>query len=190
LKNKENHPVLETILIIVALLVPEIVIVIIYLQPNDYRVARSETIDAPQAGVFPHVNDLRKMNAWSPWLEGDPQVKQTYDGPAEGKGAIYAWNGNNKVGEGRMTIVDTHPYDTIRIKLDFLRPFKSTADVEFTFKAQGDQTVVTWAMNGKKIFITKLFGLIMSMDKMIGGNFEKGLAKLKKIVETKQQSPA
>jgi len=178
---------LETILIILgslALLIL-VIVVVVSLQPNDYRVARSETINAPQSEVFPHVNDLRLMNEWSPWLEADPQVKQTYDGAAQGAGAIYTWNGNNKVGEGRMTIIESQPNDKIHIKLDFMRPFKSTADVEFTFKAQGDQTVVTWAMNGRKIFITKLFGLIMSMDKMIGGNFEKGLAKLKKIVETR-----
>ncbi len=178
---------LETILIIVGSLLAILVVIIaiISIQPTDFRVARSETINAPAGDVFPHVNDLRKMNEWSPWLEADPQVKQIYDGPAQGTGAIYTWNGNNKVGEGRMTIVDSKPNDSIRIKLDFIRPFKSISDVEFTFKAQGDQTVVTWIMNSKRVFMTKLFSLIMNMDKMIGGNFEKGLAKLKKIVESR-----
>ena len=178
---------LETILISVISLVVIVVliIVVVSMQPTDFRVARSETINAPAGEVFPHVNDLRKMNEWSPWLEADPQVKQTYDGPAQGRGAIYTWNGNNKVGEGRMTIIDSQPNDLIRIKLDFIRPFKSISDVEFTFKAQGEQTVVTWTMNSKRVFMTKLFGLIMNMDKMIGGNFEKGLAKLKKIVESR-----
>jgi hypothetical protein len=176
---------LETILNVVISLAVGVAlfIALVAMQPTEYRVARSETINAPAIDVFPHVNDLRKMNAWSPWLDEDPQVKQTYDGPEQGTGAVYTWNGNNRVGEGRMTIVDSNPNDSIRIKLDFLRPFKSSSDVEFTFKPQGDQTIVTWAMNGRKVFMTKFFGLIMSMDKMIGGNFEKGLARMKKIVE-------
>lgn len=179
---------LETIVIILIsfLAIVVVIVAIAALQPPEFRVARSETINAPSGEVFPHVNDLRKMNAWSPWLEGDPQVKQNYEGPEQGPGASYTWNGNSRVGEGRMTIIDSKPNEAIHIKLDFVRPFKSTADVDFTFKEQGGQTIVTWAMKGRKIFITKLFGLFMGMDKMIGGNFEKGLASMKKIVESRQ----
>ena len=157
---------------------------IVALQPADYRVSRSAAIKAPPAEVFAQVNDLRSMNAWSPWLEPDPQAKLSYDGPAAGTGALFSWDGNNHVGAGRLTIIDSRPNDLIRIKLDFLRPFASSADAEFTFKPEGDQTVVTWTMTGRKIFLTKLFCLFMSMDKMIGGNFEKGLATMKSRVES------
>jgi hypothetical protein len=129
------------------------------------------------------VNDLHNMNAWSPWLEPDPNIKLTYDGPNAGPGAAFSWNGNSQVGEGRLTIVDSRPPELIRMKLDFIRPFKSTADTEFTFQDEGGKTLVTWTMTGRKIFLTKLFGLFMSMDKMVGGNFEKGLATLKARVE-------
>jgi Polyketide cyclase / dehydrase and lipid transport len=157
---------------------------IVALQPPEFRISRSASIKAPAADVFAQVNDLRAMNTWSPWLEPDPQIKLQYEGPPAGTGAAFSWNGNNQVGEGKLTITDSQPNDLIRIKLDFLRPFKSSADTEFTFKTQGDQTVVTWTMTGRKIFMSKLFGLIMSMDKMIGGNFEKGLAKMKSRVES------
>jgi uncharacterized protein YndB with AHSA1/START domain len=158
-------------------------LVIVALQPAAYRVSRSATIAAPPAEVFAQVNDLHAMNAWSPWLEPDPQVKLSYDGPPAGTGAAFSWDGNSQVGAGRLTIVDSQPNDRIRIKLDFLRPFASTADAEFTFKTEGDRTIVTWTMSGRKVFMTKLFGLFMSMDKMIGGHFEKGLATMKSRVE-------
>jgi len=178
----------ESILIVLIVLAAIIAVLaaIVAMQPSEYRVARSATIAAPSAEVFPQVNDLRKLNTWSPWLKPDPQAKTTYDGPSSGTGAVFAWDGNNQVGQGKMTIIESRPHDLIRIKLEFLRPFASTADTEFTFKTEGDRTVVTWAMSGKKIFMSKLFGLFMSMDKMIGGNFEKGLASIKSIVENRQ----
>ena len=153
------------------------------MQPAEFRVSRSASIAAPITEVFTQVNDLRQMNAWSPWLEPDPQVKLTYEGPSAGTGALFSWDGNKQVGAGRLTIVDSRPYDCIRIQLDFFRPFASIADTEFTFKTEGDRTVVTWTMKGRKIFMTKLIGLFLSMDKMIGGNFAKGLATMKSRVE-------
>jgi hypothetical protein len=160
-----------------------ILLIMVALQPTAYRVSRSAWIVAPPAAVFGQVNDLHEMNAWSPWMEPDPQAKTRYEGPPAGTGAAFAWDGNSQVGEGRLQIVDSRPHDLIRIKLDFVRPFASSADTEFTFKPEGDQTVVTWTMTGRKNFITKAFGLFMSMDKMIGGNFEKGLASMKSRVE-------
>jgi hypothetical protein len=170
--------ILVAVAVVVALFV-----VFVALQPADFRVSRSATVAVPPAEVFLQVNDLHNMNAWSPWLEPDPNIKLTYDGPEAGTGAAYSWTGNSQVGEGRLTIVDSRPHDLIRIKLDFVRPFKSTADTEFTFQDEGGKTLVTWTMTGRKIFVTKLFGLFMSMDKMVGGNFEKGLATLKARVE-------
>src|SRR5262249_32938667 len=134
--------------------------------------------------VFAQVNDLHKWEGWSPWAKLDPTMKQTYEGQPAGTGAIYSWNGNRNVGEGRMTITESRPDDLVGIKLEFMRPFAGTNDVEFTFKPDGKQTVVTWSMAGNKNFITKAFGLVMSMDKMVGGMFEQGLGQLKTIAES------
>ena len=110
-------------------------------------------------------------------------MKLTFEGPPAGTGAIYHWSGNNKVGEGRMTITESRPSDLVRIKLEFIKPFASTADTEFTFKPETNQTAVTWSMAGKKNFMSKAFGLFVNMDKLIGGDLEKGLAQLKTVVE-------
>jgi uncharacterized protein YndB with AHSA1/START domain len=160
-----------------------IALIIAALMPADFRVTRSATIAASPADVFPHVNDLRKWEAWSPWDKIDPDLKRTYEGAPEGTGAIYSWEGNKQVGAGRMTITDSKPAERIDIQLEFFRPFAATNQVEFTFIPQGSQTVVSWTMIGKKVFITKLFSLVMSMDKMLGGMFEQGLAQLKGVVE-------
>jgi hypothetical protein len=110
-------------------------------------------------------------------------MKLTYDGPAEGAGASYTWSGNNKVGEGRTTITESRPNDLVRLKLEFVRPFTATNDVEFTFRSEGDQTSVTWDMTGRNNFMSKAFCLFVNMDRMVGGDFEKGLAQLKAVVE-------
>jgi hypothetical protein len=133
--------------------------------------------------VFEHVNDFHKWRAWSPWEERDPDMERTYDGPAAGEGAKYAWAGNGDVGEGKMTITESRPGELIRIKLEFLKPMSATNTTEFTFKAEGDGTVVTWDMTGRNNFMAKAFCLFMNMDKMVGGDFEKGLANLKSIAE-------
>src|SRR5207244_1241369 len=138
------------------------------------------------------VNDLRRWEAWSPWAKIDPAMKRTYDGPPAGAGAVSEWSGNNKVGAGRMTITDSRPHERIRIKLEFFRPFKAINTAEFTFTPQGGQTQVasqlatevTWSMSGEKNFASKAFGLFVNMDKMIGGEFDKGLAQLKTIAES------
>src|SRR5262249_17084650 len=121
----------------------------------------------------------------SPWEKLDPQLKRTFDGAAAGTGAIYSWLGNKKVGEGRMTIMESRPSDLIRIKLEFLKPFKATNTAEFTFQPQGEQTLVTWSMFGTKNFIIKAFGLLMNMDKLVGGDFERGLTNMKSVVEAR-----
>jgi len=173
---------LKKILIVVAVIVV-VFLVIVALQPGEFRVTRSTNISAPQAAVFEQVNDLHKWEKWNPWGKIDPAMKQSYEGPQAGTGAIYKWAGNKNVGEGRMTITESHPNDLVRIKLEFFKPFASIADTEFTFKPQGNQTAVTWAMSGKNNFLAKAMCLFMSMDKMIGGQFEKGLADMKTIVE-------
>ena len=171
--------------ILIALVVLVIVfIIIVATRPDDFRVARSATIPAPSAAVFEQVNDLHKFQVWSPWAKIDPQCKVTYDGPPAGTGASFAWAGNKEVGEGRMTITESRPGELIRFKLEFLKPFKATNTAEFDFKAAGNQTKVTWSMYGKSNFIMKAIGLFMDYDKMVGPDFEKGLANLKSVVTT------
>lgn len=173
---------LKKILLIVGLLVVAFVIVVA-LQPASYRVERTVTIAAPAAEIFPHVNNLKKAAAWNPWLKLDPQVKTTYEGPAEGKGASSTWAGNSDIGEGRQTIIESRPNELVRLRLDFLKPFEDTCTAEVALKPAGGQTQVTWAMFGEKNFVSKAVCLFMDQDKMIGDSFNQGLASLKTIAE-------
>lgn len=157
-------------------------LVVVALQPDEFRVTRSATIAAPPGEVFPHVNDFRKWDAWSPWAKKDPNAKNTIEG-GPGEGQIFNWAGNSEVGEGSMMMVISEPPEGIAIALSFIRPFEDTADVQFTFRPEGDQTIVTWTMSGKNNFISKAVCLFMDIDKMIGGDFENGLASLKAVVE-------
>jgi hypothetical protein len=171
--------------ILIALAVIVIVfVVIVALQPSEFRVVRSATISASAPAVFAQVNGFHNWEAWNPWGKIDPAMKQTYEGAPAGTGAIYTWTGNNEVGEGRITITESRPSDLIRIQLEFFKPFRATNTAEFAFKPEGNQTAVTWSMTGRKNFIAKAVHLFMNMDKMIGGQFEKGLAQMKSVVET------
>lgn len=156
----------------------------VYFQPADYQVQRSLAISAPAETVFAQVNDFRRWEGWNPWGKLDPAMKLSYSGAPSGTGAVYAWAGNNQVGEGRMTLSESHPNDLIRIQMEFFKPFAGNSTAEFTFKPEGDKTLVTWSMTGKNNFIGKVMCLFMNMDKMVGGQFEKGLADLKTISET------
>ena len=173
---------LKKILLAVAVIILLFVIVVA-MQPADFRITRSTTIAAPAETVFAHVNDFHKWDAWSPWAKLDPAMKQSYEGSAAGTGAIYTWDGNKDVGTGRMTLTESRSNELVRIKLEFLKPFAAVNDTEFTFKPEGNQTAVTWSMTGKNNFIAKAFSLIMNMDKMVGGDFEKGLAQMKTLAE-------
>ena len=153
------------------------------IQPADFQIVRSTTINAPAKSVFPHVNDFHQWDAWSPWAKLDPAVNNTFGGPALGKDAVFSWDGNDKVGEGRMTILESRLDELVKIKLEFIRPFEDTSTTEFTFKPDGEKTVVTWSMSGHKGFVNKAVCLFMNMDKIVGGDFEKGLASMKSIVE-------
>jgi len=159
--------------------------VIVALQPSDFTVSRSITVSAPPEAAFAQVNNFRKWAAWNPWGKLDPAMRQTYSGAESGVGAVYAWTGNNQVGEGRMTLIESVPSERLRINLEFFKPFAATNTAEFTFRPKGDKTLVTWSMSGKNNFMAKAVGLVMNMDKMIGGMFEKGLADMKAIVEPK-----
>jgi len=143
--------------------------VMVAMRPNDFRVSRSIFIMECPSAVFPNVNELMKWEAWSPWEKLDPAMKKSYEGPA--------------VGAGSNTITENQANERIGMRLDFLRPFKGTNAVEFKFMPQGGGTQVTWTMEGKLNFITKAFGLFVSMDKMVGKDFEKGLAAFKAVTE-------
>ena len=158
-------------------------VVVVALQPSEFRIVRSATISAPAPAVFAQVNDFHNWEAWSPWAKLDPAAKATFEGPSAGTGAIFKWAGNKEVGEGSMTITESRPSDLIRIKLEFLTPFEATNSAEFTFKPEGNRTAVTWSMEGKNNFIAKAVCLFMNIDKMVGGQFEQGLAQMKAVVE-------
>lgn len=174
---------LVSILIAVALAVAAF-LVAAALQPADFRVTRTTTIDAPAAAIFPRVNCLRSWEEWSPYDKRDPAMKRTYEGPESGVGSKYTWNGNNQVGEGISTIIESRPNDLIRIDLEFIRPFAGKSIADFTFVPDGNGTAVTWGISGKHSFIARAMCLVMNMDKMIGGDFETGLASLKRTVES------
>ena len=170
---------LVVVIVIVAL------VVYVATRPAEFRIARTATIAAPAPAVFALVNDFHNWEAWSPWARIDPGMKQTFEGAAAGTGAVSAWAGNREVGEGRMTMTESRPPELIRIRLEFAKPFTATNTAEFAFKADGDRTTVTWSMEGRKNFVTKAVGLVMSMDRMVGGQFEKGLAEMKRLAESR-----
>lgn len=159
-------------------------IVVIAGRPDEFNVMRSVKITAPPEKVFSHVNELKKWDAWSPWAKIDPNCKMTYIGPCSGVDASYSWAGNKKVGEGKLTITESQPSSLIRLRLEFLKPFKATNTAEFKFTPEGGQTLATWSMIGKNNFFFKVFGLFMDCDTMVGKDFEKGLASLKAVAET------
>ena len=161
-----------------------VLVVVVAMQPSEFRVTRTAALSAPASAIFAQVNDLHNWRAWDPWAKLDPASKESFEGPSAGVGAICRWAGNKEVGEGSMTILESKPDELIRIKLEFLKPFKATNTTEFTFVPQGDQTEVTWSMFGSRNFMCKAVGLVMNCEKMVGPQFEKGLANLKSMTET------
>jgi Polyketide cyclase / dehydrase and lipid transport len=162
-------------------------LIVVALQPADFKVERSATMRAPAPAAFAQVNDFQNWRAWSPWEKIDPALKRSYEGPKAGTGAVYAWQGNKDVGEGRMTITESRPGELVRIKLEFFKPFAATNTAEFSFKPSSgganEATVVTWSMAGQNNFLSKAICLFVDMDKMVGGMFEQGLAQMKTVVE-------
>ena len=158
-------------------------LIVVAMQPADFKVERSATMRAPAPAAFAQVNDFQNWQAWSPWEKVDPALKRSYDGPKAGTGAVYAWQGNKDVGEGRMTITESRPGEVVRIKLEFFKPFAAVNDTLFTFKPSGEGTTVTWTMSGRNNFVSKAMCLFVNMDRMVGGMFEQGLAQMKTVVE-------
>ena len=173
---------LKTIALIVAVLIAG-VLIFAATKPDTFSVERSATIKAPPEKIFAVLNDFHRWTEWSPWEKLDPAMKRTLGGPASGQGATYAWEGNSKAGAGRMEITDSVPARKVGIKLDFIKPFEGHNIAEFTLTPQGDATQVNWLMHGPAPFISKLMQVFISMDKMIGQDFEEGLANLKAVAE-------
>ena len=159
------------------------VLVVALTKPDTFRVERSLAVKAPAAAIYPLVSDFHRWTGWSPYENRDPAMKRTFGGAASGKGATYAWDGNNNVGAGNMEILEASTPSKLRIKLDFERPFEGHNTAEFTFVPQGDATLVTWAMYGPAPFMSKVMQVFISMDNMIGKDFEVGLANLKSLSE-------
>lgn len=157
---------------------------IVAMRPGSFTVERSITIDRDARSVFARVVSFREWAAWSPWEKLDPNMKKTYSGPTAGMGATYSWSGNSEVGEGKQTMLEVDPFKSIRIRLDFEKPMKDTSYSQFTFTPEGNGTKVSWNMTGECNFMSKLFGLFMNFEKMIGTDFEKGLTSLKQVVES------
>jgi Polyketide cyclase / dehydrase and lipid transport len=165
------------------LLAVVIILILASTKPSDFRVERSITIDAPPQKVAALINDFHNWTAWSPWANMDPAMKTTYSGPASGPGAIYEWEGNSKVGKGRMEILSANPA-RISVKLDFLKPFEGHNTADFLLQPEGTGTRVTWVMYGPmKFFPGKIMSVFTSMDNIIGADFEKGLASIKLLAE-------
>jgi hypothetical protein len=158
------------------------------MQPADYRISRKATLPSPPAEVFAQVNDFHNWNDWSPWAKLDPKAEFLFEGVQSGQGAIFKWSGNSEVGQGEMEITESKPNELIRLKLKFLKPMQSVADTEFTFKPVGTDTEVTWTMSGKRKFLEKAICVFMNMDKMVGGQFEKGLDNMETVLKEKPDS--
>lgn len=154
-------------------------------KPDTFQVQRVATIKAPAEKIFPYLESPKAAMSWIPFMEPDPNVKITYSGPDSGKGAAQAWAGNAQVGEGRIEVVDTKPSKEVTLKLDMLKPLEGHNTVVYALEPKGGETVMTWTMSGQQPFIGKIVSVLIDCDRMVGEQFDKGLAKLKSIVEAK-----
>ncbi|MET0380166.1 MAG: SRPBCC family protein [Spongiibacteraceae bacterium] len=173
---------LKIIAIVVVVLVAGLLLVAA-MQPDDFRVQRSATIKAPPEKIFALINHLPSWRQWSPYEKKDPDMQRQFSGPESGVGAAYAWSGDKNVGKGDMKIAAVTEPSKIVIDLNFIEPFQAHNVAEFDLIANGESTEVTWSMRGQQVFIGKVMGLIINMDRMVGGDFELGLANLKAIAE-------
>ena len=170
-------------LLLVVLGIVAIILVRATFIKGSFRVERSVTIKAPPERIFGLINDFHNFGQWSPWEHLDPDMQRSITGAASGKGAVYEWSGNSKAGAGRMEILESTPSSKILIKLDFIKPIAGTNTSEYTITPQGDSTKVTWAMYGPSPFVSKVMQVFVTMDKLIGGDFERGLSTLKTVAE-------
>ena len=170
-------------IIAILLLVVGVVLANAATKPDTFRVERTASIKAPPEKIFPLINNFDNWGAWSPYEKKDPAMRRTRSGAASGKGAVYAWDGDRNVGKGRMEIADASPPSKVTLKLDFEKPFEAHNIVNFTMEPKGDATSVTWAMHGPVPYMAKIVHVIFNMDRMVGQDFEAGLANLKALAE-------
>lgn len=171
-------------ILLVAMLLVALLLGFAAMQPDNFRVERSKLIKASPEKVFSYLNDFQRFGLWSPWEKLDPAMTRTFEGPSTGKGAVYGWSGNDDVGAGRMEILAVEPNTRITIQLDFLKPFESRNTTDYILQANPDGTTqMTWAMHGPMPFVSKLMGVFVSMDTLIGKDFEQGLANLQSAAE-------
>jgi len=168
---------------IVLIILVAVILVYAATKPDAFSVQRTTSINAPAEKIYPLINDFHKWGAWSPYEKKDPAMKRTYSGAASGKGSAYAWEGNREVGKGSIEITEISPPSKVQIKLDMLEPIEGHNVVEFSLEPKGDVTNVTWAMHGPSPYISKVIGVFINMDNMIGKDFEAGLANLKAMAE-------
>jgi len=171
------------IALIVVLLLIAIVLVVAAMRPDQFRIERSATIQAPPERIFPFIDDFHRWQAWSPYEKKDPAMQRSFEGPSSGVGAAYGWNGNKNIGSGRMEISQSTPSSRVCIALEFFTPFKASNTAEFVLVPQGDATRVTWTMQGRSPFMSKLMGVVFNFDKMVGKDFEEGLLNLRALAE-------
>jgi uncharacterized protein YndB with AHSA1/START domain len=173
-------------LIIIAILFAVLVVGVLFLaatKPDSFQVKRSTVVKAPPENVFALINDFKAWSAWSPWEKKDPAMKRSFGTVTSGKGATYGWDGDKNVGQGSMEITESTPSSRIVLKLDFLKPMEAHNSVEFALKPEGDATSVSWTMTGPTPFLGKIIHVFIDMDKMVGGDFESGLAAMKTAAE-------
>jgi uncharacterized protein YndB with AHSA1/START domain len=166
----------------IAVIVVAAILIFAATKPDTFRVQRTTSINAPPEEIFPLINDLHSHTSWSPF-EKDPEMKRAHSGAPQGKGAVYEWDGNRQVGKGRIEIADTTPPSKLTMKLDMFTPFEAHNIVEFTLEPKGQSTNVSWAMHGPQPYMAKVMGTVINCDKMVGSQFEEGLAKLKALAE-------
>lgn len=174
------------VIVIIAIVLAIIIAVVLILaatKPDTFRVERAASIRAPAETIFPLIADFHQWGNWSPWEGRDPAMKRSFSGAERGKGAVYAWEGDKNVGTGRMEILEAAPSSKVVIKLDFLKPFEAHNTAVFTMLPQGDATNVTWVMHGPAVFMAKVMHVFINMDRMVGKDFETGLANLRTISE-------
>ncbi len=176
---------LETIAVIAVILAVAVAFVLILAatKPDTFRVQRAASVGAPAESIFSLISDFQRWGGWSPWENRDPAMKRTFTGAASGRGAVYAWEGNKNVGSGRMEIIEASAPSKIVIKLDFLKPFEAHNTAEFTMLPKCDATEITWAMYGPAPFMSKVMHVFINIDRMVGRDFEAGLANLKRLAE-------
>ena len=163
-------------------------LVVVAMQPSEFRLERTATVAAPADAVFAQVNDFRKWENWSPWAKLDPDAKMNFEGPAEGAGTVMSWTGNSQVGEGKMTLVESKPNELIKVNVEMVKPMEGASTSEFTFKPEGDKTAVTWTMSAHHTFLHKAMCLIMNGKKMMTEAMDQGLSNMGSVAKAANPS--